>query len=118
MAITLAFPSPDAQLSLMVDASKTAIGGVLNQGEGTNRRPLACLSKALQPAEQRYSTFGRELLAAYLSVKHFRQYAEGGRVLVFTYHKPLISAMSSHSSKYMEREFRQLDFLCQFDLEF
>ncbi len=35
-ATTLASPSPDAQLSLMVDASKTAIGGVLNQGEGGN----------------------------------------------------------------------------------
>ncbi len=36
----------------------------------------------------------------------------------FHYHKPLIFAMSSHSSKYMEREISQLDFLCQFDLEF
>ncbi len=26
--------------------------------------------------------------------------------------------MASHSSKYTEREIRQLDFLCQFDLEF
>ncbi len=81
-------------------------------------RPLAFFSKALQPAVQRYSTFGRELLAAYLSVKHFRHYAEGGRLLVFTDHKPLISAMASHSSKYTERKIRQLDFLCQFDLEF
>ncbi len=114
-ATTLAFPSPDAKLSLMVDASKTAIGAVLNQGQGENRRPLVFFSKALQPTKQRYSTFGRELLAAYVSVKH---YAEGGGVLVFRDHKPLISAMSSHSSKYTEREIRQLDFLCQFDLEF
>ncbi len=93
----------------MVDASKTAIGAVLNQGEGDPRQPLAFFSKALQPTEQRYSTFGRELLAAYLSVKHCRHYAEGGRLLVFTDHKPLISAMASHSSKYTEREIRQLD---------
>ncbi len=46
-ATTLAFPSPDAQLSLMVDASKTAIGAVLNQGEGDHRRPLAFFLKAL-----------------------------------------------------------------------
>ncbi len=115
---TLAFPSPDAQLSLMVHASKTAIGAVLNQGEGDHRQLLAFISKALQPSEQRYSTFGQELLAAYLSVKHFRHYAEGGRLIVFTDHKPLISAMASHSWKYTEREIRQSDFLCQFDLEF
>ncbi len=30
----------------------------------------------------------------------------------------MISAMASHSSKYTEREIRQLDFLSQFDLEF
>ncbi len=77
-ATTLAFPSPD-ELSLTVDASKTAVGAVLNQGEGYHRQPLAFFSKALQPTEQRYSTFGLELLAAYLSVKHFRHYTEGGR---------------------------------------
>ncbi len=55
---------------------------------------------------------------AYLSVKHFRHYAEDCRFLVFTDQKPLISAMASHSSKYTEREIRQLDYLCQFNLEF
>ncbi len=113
-AITLAFPCPDAQLSLMVDAPKTAIGAVLNQGEGGHQQPLAFFSNALGPTEQRYSIFGRELLAACLSAKEFRHYEEGGRLLAFTDHKPLISAMASHSSKYTEREIRQLDFLCQF----
>ncbi len=37
-ATILVFPNPDAQLSLMVDASKTAIGAVLNQGEGDHRQ--------------------------------------------------------------------------------
>ncbi len=54
--------------------------------EGDHRQPLAFFSKALQPTEQRYSTFGRELLAAYLSVQHFRHYAEGGRLIIFTDH--------------------------------
>ncbi len=58
-ATTLAFPSPGVQLSLMVDASKTAIGAVLNRGEGDHRRALAFSSKALQPTEQRYSTIRR-----------------------------------------------------------
>ncbi len=38
--------------------------------------------------------------------------------MVYTDHKPLIHALQSHSDKYSEREFRQLDFLSQFNLEF
>ncbi len=39
-------------------------------------------------------------------------------IVVYTDHKPLIHALQSHSDKYSEREFRQLDFLSQFNLEF
>ncbi len=39
-------------------------------------------------------------------------------MLVFTDYKFLISAITSHSSKYTEREIRQSGFLCQFALEF
>ena len=80
--------------------------------------PLGFFSKTLQPAERRYSTFGRELLACYLSVKHFQHFAEGHHITVFTDHKPLISATQHHSSRYTDRETRQLDYLSQFDLEF
>ncbi len=40
-ATTLVFPSPDAQLLLMVDASTSAIGAVLNQGEGDSHLPFS-----------------------------------------------------------------------------
>ncbi len=59
-ATTFAFPSPDAQMSLTVDVSKTAIGAVLNQGEGDNRQPLAFFSKTLipnQPASSSPTSF-------------------------------------------------------------
>ncbi len=88
----------------MVDASKAAIGALRNQREGDHRQPLAFISKALQPTEPRDSTFRRELVAAYLNVKHFRNYAEGGCLIIFTDHKPLTAAMSSRSSQYKERE--------------
>ncbi len=47
------------------------------------RRRWKSTTTRLQLTKQRCSPFGRELLAAYLSVKHFRYYAEGGRLLVF-----------------------------------
>ncbi len=40
-ATTLVFPSPDAQLLLMIGASTTAIGAVLNQGEGDSHLPFS-----------------------------------------------------------------------------
>ncbi len=68
----LAHPSPGAQLSLMGDASTVPAGATSQQGDVDDPRPLAFFSRKFTATERRYSTFGRELLAAYLSVKHFR----------------------------------------------
>nr|VZI45887.1 unnamed protein product [Spirometra erinaceieuropaei] len=70
-ATLLTHPAPEAPLSLMVDASSVAVGAVLQQHINDSTRPLAFFSKKLSPAETRYSTFSRELLAIYLAVKHF-----------------------------------------------
>ncbi len=110
-AAVLAHPSPGAPLSLMVHASTLAAGATLQQGDVNDPRPLAFFSRKFTATERRNSTFECELLAAYLSVKHFRHYAEAAKILVYTDHKALIHALQSHSDKYSEREFRQLDFL-------
>ena len=70
----LSHPAPNAPLCLTVDASNVAIGAVLQQFQDEAWQPLAFFSKRLQPAETKYSTFGRELLGMYLSVKHFRYF--------------------------------------------
>ena len=88
-ATLLAHPVHGANLSLMVDASKTAAGAVLHQEVQDCRQPLAFFSKKLQPTESRYSTFGRELLAIYLAVKHFWHFIEGRDIIIFTDHKLL-----------------------------
>ena len=69
----LAHPVPDAQFSLVVDPSDTAVGAVLQQ----QQQPLAYFSRQEKPAKQRYSTFGRKLLAMYLAVKYFQHSLEG-----------------------------------------
>ncbi len=51
------------------------------------------------------------------AVHHLWTRAARGLV-IFTEHKPLISAMASQSSKYTEPEIRQQDFSSQFNLEF
>nr|VZI49174.1 unnamed protein product [Spirometra erinaceieuropaei] len=104
----------DAPISLMVDASNVAVGAVLQQSLPDSTVPLAFFSKKLSKAETRYSTFGRELLAAYLAVRHFRHLLEGREFTIFTDHKPLTFAMHSHSDKLSPREIRHLDYISQF----
>ncbi|BHF75335.1 hypothetical protein SprV_0501843100 [Sparganum proliferum] len=113
-ATLLTHPAPEAPLSLMVDASTVAVGAVLQQHINNSTRPLAFFSKKLSPAETRYSTFGRELLAIYLAVKHFRHFLEGRDFTIFTDHKPLTFAIRSHSDKYNPREISHLDYISQF----
>ena len=71
-------------------------------------------SKRLQPAERKYSTFGRELLAVYLAKLHFRHNWEGRHFTVFTDHKPLTHALSVSPDRYSPRETRHLDYISQF----
>ncbi|MBM6549273.1 reverse transcriptase domain-containing protein, partial [Streptococcus dysgalactiae] len=110
----LAHPDSNAQLSLITDASNSAVGAVLQQLVDGTWQPLAFFSKRLQPAETRYSTFGRELLAIYLGIKHFRHALEGRQFTVYTDHKPLVYALRSASDRYSPREIRHLDFVSQF----
>ncbi|BHF76155.1 hypothetical protein SprV_0501925300 [Sparganum proliferum] len=67
-------PAPRAQLYLMVNASTVAVGAVFQQRLAGSTRPLAFFFKKLLPAETYYSTFGRELLAIYMAMQHFRHF--------------------------------------------
>lgn len=110
----LRHPSSNAPLTLMVDASDFAVGGVLQQLINGEWHPLSFFSKRLQQAESKYSTFGRELLAIYLSIRHFRHLLEGRDFTVFTDHKPLTFAFQARPDRYSPREIRHLDFISQY----
>ena len=115
----LSHPKPDAEISVMVDASDIAIGAVLQQRGPNNWEPLSFFSRKLKPAETRYSAFDRELLGAYSAIKHFRYFLEGRNFKILTDHKPLTYALSSKTDRSPRQE-RQLDYLSQFttDIEF
>ena len=98
----------------MVDASNVAVGSVLQQKRHGIWHPIAFFSTRLQPSEVKYSTFGRELLAIYLSIRHFCYYLEGRTFYVETDHKPLTHALSSSPDRYSSRETHHLDFVSQF----
>jgi hypothetical protein len=114
---TLTHPDPAADLSLAEDASNTHIGAVLQQrqpgggGRSGGWRPLSFYSKKLDTAQLKYSAFDRELLAAYLSVRHFRYMLDGIHIL--SDHKPLTQALHRVSDPWTPRFQRQLSFLAE-----
>ena len=116
-AAVLVHPRIDVPLCLLVDASDVGVGGTIQQLVDGIWQPLAFFSKRLQPAETKYSTFGRELLAAYLGVKHFRHLLEGRTFTIYTDHKPLTHALNSKPDRHSPREIRQLDFISQYTSE-
>ena len=79
----------DAPTSVVVDASDTGVGGVLQQRIDCEWCLISFFLKKLRPNETRYSTFDRELLAIYLAVKHFLYFLEGRQFRIYTDHKLL-----------------------------
>lgn len=116
-AAILAHPVASAKLALMVDASDIAVGGVVQQLVDNNWQPLGFFSVKLTPAQENYSTYDRELLAAYSSIKHFRYLLEGREFTLFTDHKPLVYAFQQKLEKASPRQQRHLEFISQFTLE-
>ncbi|CAH8536673.1 unnamed protein product [Schistosoma guineensis] len=104
----------DAPLAIMTDASNVAVGAVLQQRVNEQWQPLAFFSKKLNATQTKYSTFGRELLAIYLAIKHFRYMLEGNSFTIYTDHKPLTKSLMHNHDKYSPREIRQLEFISQF----
>lgn len=87
-ATLLVHPMKDAVISITSDASDIALGAVLQQFDSISKiwQPLSFFSRKLSPAETRYNTFDRELLAMYQAVKHFRYFIEGREFILFTDH--------------------------------
>ena len=98
----------------MTDASDVAVGAVLQQLIDNQWCPVAFFSTKLKPAETRYSTFDRELLAIYLAIKHFRHFVEGRQFHVLADHKPLTFAFASKPSQHTPRQICHLDYISQF----
>ncbi|GBM85971.1 hypothetical protein AVEN_88344-1 [Araneus ventricosus] len=100
----LAYPKHYTPLSLVTDASETAIGAVLQQHVEGGTEPLGFFSRKLNAAECKYSTYDRELLAMYSAIRFFRYFVECRDFLVFTDHKPLAYAFKQNHEKNSPRQ--------------
>lgn len=114
-AITLHHPSSEcSNYSIYCDASQTAIGAVIHEETNNEQFPLSFYSRLLTKPERQWSTFDRELLAAYCSVKKFKHIIEGRTVTVYTDHKPLADAFKSSKEPTSPKQSRQLSFLAEY----
>jgi cleavage and polyadenylation specificity factor subunit 1 len=71
-------------------------------------------SLKLNPVQQKYSAYYRELLAIYEGIKHFRHMLEAHPFTIFTDHKPITYAFQQKRDKCSPRQFNHLDFVTQF----
>lgn len=110
----LAHPKQSVSYALMVDASNTAVGAAVQQLAPEGWQPLGFFSHKLSPAQTKYSAYDRELLSAYLAVKHFRHLLEGQQFVIFTDHKPLTFAFQQKPEKSSPRQTRQLSYIGEF----
>ena len=103
-AALLSCPDPNLPVQLVTDASNVTEGATLQQEVNGMVRPIAFFSKKLRPAECRYSTFDRELLAAYLSVRHFKRWLDCKFCVLRTDHRPLVLAFSKATDHWSARQ--------------
>ena len=83
--VLLSYPNFNELFEIHTDASATQLGAVISQ----KGRPIAFYSRKLNPAQTRYTTTERELLAIVETLKEFKNILLGQRIRVYTDHKNL-----------------------------
>ncbi len=79
----------DLPVIVTTDASKKAIGAVLEQDGPDGRRTVAFTSRTLNAAEQNYAAHDLELLGIVDTLRAWRCYLHGRKFIVHTDHYPL-----------------------------
>jgi hypothetical protein len=83
--VMLAFPDFSKPFHIHTDASHTQLGAVISQAG----KPIAFYSQKLNPAQTRYTTTERELLAIVETLKEYRNVLLGHTIRVYTDHQNL-----------------------------
>ncbi|PIK48458.1 hypothetical protein BSL78_14706 [Apostichopus japonicus] len=112
-APVLKYFNPDSQTEGQGDASEKGLGFCLIQ----NGQPITYCSRALTPAETRYSQIEKELLAQVFGLERNHQYAYGRRITLWTDHKPLVAIANKPLASAPKRLQRLLLRLFQYDIE-
>jgi len=116
MSLTiLSYPDFSKPFILTTDASKTALGAVLSQGEIGSDKPIAFASRTLNKHELNKPIIEKELLAIHWGINYFRPYLYGRKFTVYTDHRPLVSLFTHKNPSFKLTRIR-LD-LMDYDFE-
>ena len=85
----LFLPDLNKPFIIQTDASEVGLGAILMQERDSLRLPIWFASRALKPAETRYSVSEKECLAVIWAIEKFRGYIEYTHVIVETDHVAL-----------------------------
>ena len=113
--VVLALPQKEGMFILDTDASNEAIGGCLSQDQEGTVRPLSFSGKRLTPAQRKYCTTRKELLAVITFTRQYRHYLLGRKFLVRTDHNSLTWLMRFKDAE--GQLARWLEELAQFDIQ-
>lgn len=95
----LIFPNFDKPFLLTTDASSSAIGAVLSQGEIGKDRPITYISRSLNKTEENYAANEKEMLAIIWALDNLRNYLYGARkIKILTDHQPLTFTLSNRNN--------------------
>ena len=116
VATLLHHPRPNAPLALTTDASKYAIGGVLEQLGPNGWEPLSFYSSKLEDHQtgDKWPAYDRELLAMFRAVRHFRPMIEGHAFTIFTDQEALVPSMKKKSEPLTARQNYQLSCVSEY----
>ena len=112
-ATLLHHPRKDATLALTTDASKVAVGGVLEQMGPQGWEPLAFYSSKLHKHQRDWPPYDRELLGAFKSIRHFRPMVEGRPFILFTDHLSLVPSIAKKTEPQTARQTYQLSVIAE-----
>lgn len=104
---------PKYPIFVITDASKYAIGAVLEQDFPDDRHPVAFVSRTLNPAEHHYAENDLGLLVILDTIRSWRCYLHGCEFTIHTDHHPL---RYLETQEYLSpRQVRWLERLAQFE---
>ena len=110
----LAYPDPNKEYLLEMDASKLGLGAVLSQKQSDGRyHPVAFRSRASHGVEVNYHSTKLKFLAMKWSIKHFQTYLLGHCFKVLTDNNPLTYFLTSANMDTMKQ--RWINKLVKYD---
>ena len=113
-APVLRLADPTAPFVLVTDASNIAVGATLMQRNEQGRlQPIAYESHKLSPAQARYPTHDKELLAIIHALRKWRHYLHEKAFTIHTDHQSLKYIQTQ--AQLNNRQARWIEFLSEFD---